>query len=161
MPVLRGLDDGPVSKSISYRYLSFLRITSVSVFVAYVYSQAYVLSFSTTKNLARFSSTNGFLIAFSGVSVALNIYWLGQLFFDWDVDGDTLPLNTGWDEDLIDLRTDKKHPFGTAFTDNDPRLFSAHLSSAQVRCLPLTIVGNLLMSMLLLPDATKVSFLIC
>ncbi|KAF9566973.1 hypothetical protein CPC08DRAFT_62830 [Agrocybe pediades] len=131
------------SRSISYRYLSFLRIASVAAFSAYVYSQAYALSYPANKGQALSSPISGFLVALCGISVALNIYWLGHLFFDWDIDGNSLPLTVGWAEDSLDLKFDEKQPLAI---DNDPRIFSAYLSSAQARCLPFTIAGNTFMS---------------
>ncbi|KAF8913170.1 hypothetical protein CPB84DRAFT_1760523 [Gymnopilus junonius] len=132
--------------AITHRRLWIARIAAVSSFIAYVCSHIYVLSLHGPHPPQPYSFDDVFVIGFFIVSALLNILWLRQLFFTWDVMDDTLPLSFGWDETFkcsnISVEQTTLRPPIVDY-ERDTRIFSACLSCAQIRCLPYNIAGNI------------------
>lgn len=145
--------------TISHRRLLFTRIAAVSTFTAFICSQVYALYLPGPEPPKPYSPNDTFVIVFFALSAILNIYWLRQLFFEWDVAGNTLPLTFGWGEEPCYLAVDDElltSPNLAEQFGRDARVFTANLSSAQVRCMPFSISGNIFMGMV----STSLVFLI-
>lgn len=136
--------------TISHRRLLITRIAAVSTFTVYICSQTYALYLPGPKPPKPYSPNDKFVTAFFVLSALANVYWLRQLFFDWDVIGNTLPLTFGWDEEPCYLTVDDElltSPDLAEQLGRDARVFTANLSSAQVRCMPFSVAGNIFMGM--------------
>ncbi|PPQ86963.1 hypothetical protein CVT25_009785 [Psilocybe cyanescens] len=135
--------------TISHRRLLITRIAAVSTFTVYICSQTYALYLPGPKPPKPYSPNDKFVTAFFVLSALANVYWLRQLFFDWDVIGNTLPLTFGWDEEPCYLTVDDElltSPDLAEQLGRDARVFTANLSSAQVRCMPFSVAGNIFMA---------------
>ncbi|PPQ70741.1 hypothetical protein CVT26_014706 [Gymnopilus dilepis] len=121
--------------AITYRHLWAARISSVSSFAAYVFSHAYILSLPGPNPPRPYATNDIFVIAFFVYSAVLNFVWLRQLFFNWDISSDTLPLSFGCDKtsegSKLSISREGWHSFPTVDVECDPRVFSASLSAAQ------------------------------
>ncbi|KAH9486460.1 hypothetical protein JR316_0000525 [Psilocybe cubensis] len=135
--------------TISYRRLLLIRIAAVFSFTAYACSQAYALHLPGPEPPKPYSPNDSFIITFFVLSAIINIHWLLQLFFEWDISGTTLPLTFGWSEEPCCISADDElltSPNLSEEFDRDARVFTANLSSAQVRCIPFSIAGNVFMA---------------